>query len=81
MPISSCKKCQKEFAYDFSIGLNIKYYETEATPHYFRAGGDAPSCCPNCETECTLEAQNTVTDYSYKTYLQCKSKDEPSNPS
>jgi hypothetical protein len=54
MPISICKKCEKEFAYDFDLGLNIKYFASESSSRGFRAGGDFP-CCPDCESWCETE--------------------------
>lgn len=54
MPTSNCKNCQTDFAYDFDLGLNVKFYEYEATPRYFRASGESP-CCPNCEARCDAE--------------------------
>ena len=57
MQTDKCQNCEHEFAWDVKTGLNVKYYEAEATPKYFRAGGDAP-CCPNCEQR--VEPRKTV---------------------
>jgi hypothetical protein len=58
MPESFCQSCKKSFAYDFDLGLNVKYFQSEATRTCFFGGGDFP-CCPECETRClTEEARN-----------------------
>ncbi len=52
MPITNCTNCETEFPFDFELGLNVKYYEAEASRSGFRAGGDT-ACCPNCEARYT----------------------------
>lgn len=48
MAKDKCQNCSFEFDWDIDLGLNVKYYESEATSTHFRAGGVFP-CCPNCD--------------------------------
>jgi len=62
MQTDKCQNCECEFAWDIESGLNVKYFEAEATPRYFRVGGDAP-CCPNCDSEVKPGKQEFTTGY------------------